>query len=174
MIIKDQGLMFAGNIERSKYMKNGGYFDSPSIFPLLAMEQDNHAQNQIKLFQLLDQYGWPTASSVTEHAAACAALIVNHATYEIRKKYFPMLEKAFKAGEAQPLRYAKMRDRLLVEEGKEQLHGTQWRFSKGKRVPHPIQSPQLVDKRRAEIGLGPLKEYLKERFDIDWNVEQKN
>ena len=61
----------------------------------------------------------------------------------------------------------------IVEEGKKQLFGTQWRFENSKRVPHPIEEPRYVDKRRAEIGLGPLSVYLKERFDIEWNVEQK-
>ena len=173
MIIKDQGFMYAGNIERRKYMRNGGYFSTPAIFPVLAMEEKNHAENEERLFPLLDKYGWPTASAVTEYAAAGAALIINHSTHEVRAKYFPMLEEAFQKGEAQPLRYAKMCDRLLVEEGKDQRFGTQWQFEGNQRVPYPIEKPEYVDKRRAEIGLEPLHEYLKERFDIDWNVAQK-
>ena len=173
MIIKDQGFMYAGNIERGKYMKNGGYFSSPTIFPILAMEEKMKKENNELLFQLIDQYGWPTASDVTEFAAAGAALIINHTDHETRVKYYPLLEKAFKAGEAQPLRYAKMSDRLLVEVGKEQLYGTQWKFQKGKKVPHPIKNPENVDQRRAEIGLGPLQNYLKERFNIIWHVEQE-
>jgi len=173
MIIKDQGFMYVGNIERRKYLQNGGYFSSPAIFPILAMEEENHLENKRKLLELLDLYGWPTATSVTEYAAAGAALIINHTTYEIRSQYFPMLEEAFKQGEAQSLRYAKMQDRLLVEEGKKQLYGTQWKFENSERVPHPIDQPEYVDKRRAEIGLGPLNIYLKERFNIDWYVEQK-
>ena len=173
MIIRDQGLMYAGNIERNKYMKNGGYFRTPAIFPVLAMEEENHNLNTQRLLELLDKYGWPTATEVTEYAAAGAAMIINHTDYELRAKYFPMLEQAFKQGEAQPLRYAKMRDRLLVEEGKKQLYGTQWKFENSGRVPHPIEEPEYVDKRRAEIGLGPLDVYLKERFDIEWKVDQK-
>lgn len=173
MIIKDQGFMYVGNIERRKYMQNGGYFSTPAIFPVLAMEEKNHAENEQKLFQLLDKYGWPTTSLVTEYAAAGAALIINHSNHETRAKYFPMLEKAFKQGEAQPLRYAKMRDRLLVEEGEQQLYGTQWDFENSEKVPFPIKEPEYVDKRRAEIGLGPLHVYLKERFDINWDVPQK-
>ena len=172
MIIKDQGFMYSGNIERKKYMQNGGYFSTPAIYPILAMEEKNHKENTEKLLELLDKYGWPTASQVTEYAAAGAALIINHTNYEIRTKYFPMLEQAFKEGEAQPLRYAKMKDRLLIEEDKKQLYGTQWRFENSKRVPQPILEPENVDKRRAEIGLGPLSVYLKERFDMEWNVEQ--
>jgi hypothetical protein len=174
MIIKDQGFMYAGNIERRKYIQNGGYFSSPTIFPILAMEEENNLENKRKLLELLDTYGWPTATSVTEYAAAGAALIINHTTYEIRSQYFPMLEEAFKQGEAQPLRYAKMRDRLLVEEGKKQLYGTQLKFENSERVPYPIEQPEYVDKRRAGIGLGPLNIYLKERFNIDWNIEQKS
>ena len=173
MIIKDQGFMYAGNIERRKYMQNGGYFSTPAIFPVLAREEKNMKENESQLLKLLDEYGWPTASRVTEFAAAGAALIINHSSYEIRKKYFPMLEEAFKNGEAQPLRYAKMRDRLLVEEGKEQLYGTQLKFEGNTRVPQSIQDPRNVDKRRAEIGLEPLTVYLKKRFDIDWQVTSK-
>lgn len=173
MIIKDQGFMYAGNIERKKYMNNGGYFSTPAIFPILAMEEKNHMENEKKLLELLDKYGWPAASEVTEYAAAGASLIINHTTYALRSKYFPMLEESFKKGEAQPLRYAKMRDRLLVEEGKKQLYGTQWKFEKSVRVPHPIEAPEYVDKRRAKIGLGPLSPYLKAKFDIDWQVAQK-
>jgi len=40
-------------------------------------------------------------------------------------------------------------------------------------VPYPIEEPEYVDKRRAEIGLGPLNVYLKERFEIEWNFPQK-
>jgi hypothetical protein len=173
MIIKDQGFMYAGNIERRKYMNNGGYFSTPAIFPILAMEEKNMKENKNRLLELLDKYGWPTASQVTEYASAGAALIINHTNYEIRSKYFPMLEEAFRKGEAQPLRYAKMRDRLLVEEGKEQLYGTQIKFENLIREPYPIKDSEYVDKRRAEIGLGPLKPYLTARFDIDWEVGQK-
>jgi len=173
MIIKDQGFMYAGNIERGKYIQNGGYFGTPAIFPVLAMEEKNLEDNQQKLLELLELYGWPTASAVTEYAAAGAALIINHSSYELRSKYFPMLKEAFERGEAQPLRFAKMQDRLLVEEGKEQLYGTQIRFEHLDKVPFPIKDPEQVDKRRAAIGLGPLQPYLKDRFGIVWDVAQK-
>ncbi len=172
MIIKDQGFMYAGNIEREKYIRNGGYFSTPAIFPVLAMEEKNHKDNKKRLLELLDKYGWPTASEVTEYAAAGASLVINHTSYALRSRYFPMLEEAFKKGEAQPLRYAKMRDRLLVEEGKKQLYGTQIKFENLMREPYPIKDPEYVDKRREEIGLGPLSPYLKAKFDIDWQVIQ--
>lgn len=174
MIIKDQGFMYAGNIERRKYIQNGGYFSTPAVFPMLAMEEINMKENQRRIIELLDKYGWPTATEVTEYAAAGAAMIINHASHELRAKYFPLLKEAFEKGEAQPLRFAKMQDRLLVEEGKEQLYGTQIKFENLVKKPYPIMEPEHVDKRRTEIGLGPLSPYLKARFDIDWQVAQKS
>ena len=64
-----------------------------------------------------------------------------------------MLEASFKKGEAQPLRYAKMKDRLLVEEGKNQLYDTQVKYENLIRKPYPIRDPKHVDQRRAEIGI---------------------
>ncbi|MEL6972196.1 MAG: DUF6624 domain-containing protein [Bacteroidota bacterium] len=174
MIIRDQGFMYAGNLERERYINNGGYFDSPSIFPVLAIEERNKMANEALLIQLLDEYGWPTSSEVTEFAAAGAALIINHSNFGLRQKYFPVLEEAFQRGEAQPLRYARMKDRLLVEQGKEQLYGTQIKFENLQREPYPIEAPALVDQRRKAIGLGPLSPYLKERFGIEWQVPQKD
>ena len=40
----------------------------------------------------------------------------------------------------------------------------------GKNYLLPLEDPDNVDARRAQVGLGLLAEYLKS-FDIDWNVE---
>jgi hypothetical protein len=57
-------------------------------------------------------------------------------------------------------------DRVLVAEGKPQVYGTQakapGRLWKGHEpVPEPIEDERNVDKRRAEVGLPPLADYLK-------------
>lgn len=37
----------------------------------------------------------------------------------------------------------------------------------------PVYDPENIDKRRAEIGLGPIAEHLKNRFDFEWNLEEQ-
>ena len=37
----------------------------------------------------------------------------------------------------------------------------------------PVYDPINIDKRRAEIGLGPIDEYLMNRFDFEWNLEEQ-
>ncbi len=61
----------------------------------------------------------------------------------------------------------------ISEIGKKQLYGTHIKFDNLNRVPYPVMYPGHVDQRRAEIGLGPLRPYLKNRFNIDWQVTQE-
>jgi hypothetical protein len=37
----------------------------------------------------------------------------------------------------------------------------------------PVYDPENIDKRRAELGLGPIAEHLKNRFDFEWNLEEQ-
>ena len=57
---------------------------------------------------------------------------------------------------------ALMTDRLLVQkEKKKQLYGTQLIAKDGKLVPQPIEDEANVDRRRKELGMPPLADYLK-------------
>lgn len=57
--------------------------------------------------------------------------------------------------------YALLLDRVLVAEGKRQVYGTQAKLKGKEFVPDPIEDEANVDKRRAEVGLPPLSEYLR-------------
>ena len=47
-------------------------------------------------------------------------------------------------------------DRILLNEGKKQLYGTQYEFDQqGNIIPRPIDSVTKVDERRGEYGLIP-------------------
>ncbi|MFT4737494.1 MAG: hypothetical protein ACI92W_001608, partial [Paraglaciecola sp.] len=37
----------------------------------------------------------------------------------------------------------------------------------------PVLDPINIDKRRAEIGLIPIAEHLRARFDFEWNMEEQ-
>ena len=52
-------------------------------------------------------------------------------------------------------------DRVLVNEGKKQLYGTQFWFMNGKMEPRPIEDEANIDKRREEMGLGSFADYEK-------------
>ena len=37
----------------------------------------------------------------------------------------------------------------------------------------PVYDPVNIDKRRAEIGLGPIAAHLKNRFNFEWKLEEQ-
>jgi len=85
------------------------------------------------------------------------------------KKYAPMLEASAKKGDLDLSMMALTKDRILMYEGKPQIYGSQ--VSNGKLWD--LMEPEYVNKRRREVGLDPLEDYLK-IFDISFNVPQKD
>jgi hypothetical protein len=59
-----------------------------------------------------------------------------------------------------------------MRQGKKQIYGSQVvKDSKGSWIVHPIEDPANVDKRRLEIGLIPIKDYLI-RMGVIWDLEK--
>lgn len=70
----------------------------------------------------------------------------------------------YEAGELDGQSYALLLDRVLVQDGKKQVYGTQIKpmhLWKDGPEPYPIQGRPDVDARRADVGLPPLDAHLK-------------
>ncbi len=120
------------------------------------------AENTKWVKDVVAKHGWPGRSLVGVQGAQHAWLLVQHADHD-RPFQKQCLEKmrAMPKGEIDPKNLAYLADRVAVGEGKKQVYGTQLTFKDGKLVPHPaIEDEANVDKRRAEVGLGSLKEYI--------------
>lgn len=117
-----------------------------------------------RLKAIIDQHGWPGLTLVGKDGANAAWLLVQHADHDraFQKKCLPLIEQALKKGEAEKSHLAYLTDRVLVGEGKKQRYGTQLKQEKDDMVPQPIEDEANVDQRRAEIGLPPLAEYVKQ------------
>ena len=65
-----------------------------------------------------------------------------------------------------------LQDRLDLFEGRKQNYGSQiiWSVDKNKYFVLPLSDPDNVDKKREEVGLSTLAEYLS-HWNIKWNVE---
>jgi len=65
--------------------------------------------------------------------------------------------------------------KMISELSNLQIYGGQMKFypeTKSFNV-WPVLDPVNIDQRRAAIGLGPIAEYLKSRFDFEWNLEEQ-
>jgi len=67
-----------------------------------------------------------------------------------------------------------LEDRIQMRNDKPQTYGSQVLTDPetGEYKVYEIREPEYVDQRRAEVGLGPLADYLR-RWGLEWTVEQK-
>ncbi|MFD2552706.1 DUF6624 domain-containing protein [Bizionia sediminis] len=145
-------------------------------------KSDNHddynpeidRQNLVKVVSLIENCGMPTTKEITSKQMSAIWLVFQHADNENRKKYFPLLKKASKNGDLKKSHIALMQDRILMMDGKPQIYGSQITQNNetNKWELYKLDNPEFVDKRRAEVGLEPLKEYV-QNWNIEFNVKQK-
>ncbi|HJR08821.1 MAG TPA: DUF6624 domain-containing protein [Pyrinomonadaceae bacterium] len=156
--------------EMMKMASNGTAQASDEFVAAVKSQDKIDARNIARLEEIIKQHGWPGKSSVGEEASKAAFLILQHSDLARQQKYLPLLKKAARKGDALPADVAMLEDRILVNRGKKQIYGTQVHSGPdtgGKLVLAPIENEADVDKRRASVGLRPLKEYLK-HFGIEY------
>ncbi|HET7711187.1 MAG TPA: DUF6624 domain-containing protein [Thermoanaerobaculia bacterium] len=133
--------------------------DDPALKEELAQVD---AKNVSRVIEIIDQYGWPSKAMVGEKGSGAVWIILQHAPRDVLKRYLPRMEEAARNGDIRGGLLATSVDRVRIGEGKPQLYGTQFQEKDGTMVPHPIEDEANVDKRRAEVGLGPLAEYAEQ------------
>ena len=114
-----------------------------------------------RLREILAQYGWPGKSMVGEKPGGAAWMIAQHGGPEFLAQTLPLMYEAVTKRELDEGLYATSLDRVLVQQGKKQVYGTQFDTdaATGKCEPKPIEDPERVDERRIRAGMGPLAEY---------------
>ena len=129
--------------------------------------------NLIKVKALLNKYGWLGADVVGRQGNSTLFLVIQHSNQATQEKYLPMMREAVKNGKAQGNSLALLEDRVALGQGKKQIYGSQIgrNFETKLYYVLPLLDPETVDKRRAEVGLQSLAEYLT-HWQIKWDVEQ--
>jgi len=128
--------------------------------------------NEIIVSGLLDKYGWISKEVVGSNGNATLGLVLQHSSLATQLKYLPVMREAVKTGKADPYDLAMLEDLVLVRQGKKQLYGTSVISVEGKKYyVSPMEDPANVDKRRAELGLGTLDEYLR-NWGIRWDLKR--
>ncbi|MEU0589007.1 DUF6624 domain-containing protein [Streptomyces sp. NPDC006132] len=122
------------------------------------------ARHGDRLSEIMDEVGWPTAALVGEDAARAAWLIAQHADrqLDVQRRALRLMEQAVAAGAAEARDLAFLRDRTLVNEGREQIYGTQIAGVRedGSPIPWPCAEPERVDELRAGVGIEPFDAYV--------------
>jgi hypothetical protein len=118
-------------------------------------------RNTNALKKIIDKIGWPTISKVETDAARAAWLIAQHADHDVefQRVCLELMKVAEQDAEAEPMYRAYLEDRVLKNTNQPQRYGTQFYQKNGQLVVWPIEDPEHVDNRRAQVDLGSFDEY---------------
>ena len=157
---------------RTSYMqlwKKYGYQSLEMIEVQKKMNEQDSSDLQY-VSNIIDKYGWISYDTIGFKANQALFLVIQHSDSATQEKYLPILREAVKENKAFGHQLALLEDRVLIKKGKKQLYGSQIQCdSTGNNCwILPIEDERNVDKRRANLGLQPLAEYV-----MTWNIVYK-
>jgi hypothetical protein len=129
----------------------------------LALLEEIDTKNTKIVTSFIEEHGWLGHDVIGNIGNDALFLVIQHASHEIRKKYFPILKQAVSEKKAFSQQLALMEDRLLLEDYGYQLYGSQLELDTitKKYKLSPIKDEEHVNERRKAMGMGPLEDYLK-------------
>lgn len=126
-----------------------------------------------KVSRIIDKHGWLGPDIISKKGSSALFLVIQHSDLETQLKYLPIMKEAVNKGDARASSLALLVDRTNLEQGKRQTYGSQIGSHPDSKEPYvlPLEDPDNVDKRRAEVGLMPLASYT-QFFELEWNLEE--
>ncbi|MCJ8346947.1 hypothetical protein MJH12_15505, partial [bacterium] len=126
-------------------------------------------QKHIKTLKaIIKKIGWPTVEKVGQQSSHYAWLLVQHADFDLAfQKTVLKFLSSLKASPSNRTEVAFLSDKILIQECKKQIYGTQFKVDKDKNIiPEPIENYKSLDQRRKEFHLEPFKTYLSKLYSI--------
>jgi hypothetical protein len=119
-------------------------------------------EHNARLREIIDQHGWPGSTSVGPDGAEAAWRLAMFAgdDRELQGRCLMLMEDIAEDGEIEAWQPAFLLDRLLVNDRKPQLYGSQFKLEGKSVVSCDISGLDGVDDRRKAIGAEPLAEAL--------------
>lgn len=165
-LLKEEDQMYRRTSDeyRSKYAQN-----SPEYQQFMLDWRRSDSLCLAKAEAIIQQYGYPGKTMVGESRQDAIWLVIQHAPLAKQEQYFPLIDAAAQKGEMRKSAWALLVDRIRMHKGQAQIYGSQVVRDKtsGGWIFHEIEDEANVDKRRAEVGLGPLEEYA-QRMGVAW------
>ncbi len=189
MLIEDQRhRSFSGNFKEDS--PESIYYYPPQYSYL------QYADLRLKrLEKIIKKYGWPNRMVVGKKAGGAAFFVIQHSSPKTIGKYLPLVKQAVANDQIDKSDYALMLDRYLMNCGKKQLYGSQIvgipipipsHLKDEKDIRNylaktpskqyflwPIENEKEVNKRRQEMGLENIEEYIK-HWHLDYQYLPQN
>ncbi len=170
MMMKDMGVK-GDSLARALNVPRAGLNDY-----LWKVQSRIDSFNLERIEKIIGQYGYPGKTLVGTPTNEAAFYIIQHSPKI--KQYISIIKAAAQKGELTFKEYAKMHDRFLVREGKEQLYGTQGHafFRQGRNGQMepspmfiwPISDARNVNRRRKEAGFNDTVEEYARQHGVEY------
>lgn len=132
--------------------------------------EEQNKRIEAEFIKIIENYGWLGIQQVGRLANTAQFSIIQHSSVETKKRFAPLFKASVLKNQSQPIHYARMIDRMLVNEKKPQIYGTQiTRDKDGNAMFFDIEQPESINDRRKAIGLGAIEDYAKSK-GIQWNT----
>ncbi|WGH75737.1 hypothetical protein P8625_00815 [Tenacibaculum tangerinum] len=133
--------------------------------------------NYEKAAEIFNKYGFVGFDLVGKEGSRNFWLIVQHldSKPEFQEAVLEKMKIEIERNNASPQNYAYLLDRVELNRGKKQVYGTQvkynWKMCQA--YPKPLVDSVNVNKRRKELGLEPLEDYLNELSIMHFEMNKK-
>jgi len=126
--------------------------------------------NSERICEIIKVYGYPGKTLVGVPTNVAAWHVIQHS--EDISRYFPMIRQAGIQGELPFTFVATMEDRLLMQQGKEQIYGTQANCDESGCYVWPIGKPNQVNQRRKRAGFTTTVAENARRLGVNYKVRR--
>ena len=147
-------------------------WNSEEYNSLSAQIRKQDSTNLVIAENIINNYGWLGVDKIGEEGNKTLFLVIQHQPHKVQESYLPVMRKAYEKGNALGKDLALLEDRVATHNGEKQIYGSQLGVdSDGSYFLLPILDPENVNKRRAEMGLGTIEDYMK-LWDLTWDVNK--
>jgi hypothetical protein len=160
MVVSDQKF----RNQSTDLMNKGFEWLSPEMQQAMKQGSNADSLNMIILKKLFREYGFLGFEEVGKQGSSNFWLMMQHCDKDpkFQEEVLTEMKKHIERKNANPSNYAYLIDRVNVNTGKPQVYGTQMKLNKDESSyePKPVVEPENLNKRREEVGLGTIEEYI--------------
>jgi hypothetical protein len=126
---------------RSRY---GG--DSKEMKELYKAMKSADSLNLIEVESILSKHGWLGVNEIGSQCNTTLFMVIQHSDQQHQEKYLPFMRLAVKNGKAHAHHLALLEDRVLLQQGKRQIYGSQlsWNLKTNQYYLAPLEDPDNV------------------------------
>lgn len=171
--LRDELLTMSDRDQQAREKCAGSADEQMRCYVKVAEEVDK--PNTKRINEIFSEVGFPAARDVGPDGVKTFYLILQHSgDLELKRRCQKGMKKGFKEKVVSSSEYSSFIDRLLVDQHKPQIYGSNFEMKDGKLVMSATKDVKNLNARRKKIGLPPIDEYvkmLKDAYKLDVEIK---